>query len=207
PRTVEARRHEEPKGAASRQLACTSSVPQRAGKGGGSAGPATRVGPFPDSSFHHGRRLEERARSPCPAPLSHMEHALVGLAASGTLSGRRCPSGVMLATRALWVVPILLSMGCGGSGLRSAEAPGRVLPLRTVRLYETGVGYFERSGPVSRDGESLPLPTAHIDDALKTLVVLSQGGARVAGVEFESVVSRGLARSLAGLPDDPEQAV
>jgi len=113
----------------------------------------------------------------------------------------------MLATRALWVVPILLSMGCGGSGLRSAEAPGRVLPLRTVRLYETGVGYFERSGPVSRDGESLPLPTAHIDDALKTLVVLSQGGARVAGVEFESVVSRGLARSLAGLPDDPEQAV
>ncbi|MFO7181643.1 MAG: hypothetical protein DIU78_023275 [Pseudomonadota bacterium] len=105
------------------------------------------------------------------------------------------------------MVPILFSMGCGQSGLRASEAPGRVLPLRTVRLYETGVGYFERSGKVSTEGEALPLPTAHIDDALKTLVVLSPGGARVSGVTFESVVSRGLARSLAGLPNDPEQAV
>jgi hypothetical protein len=77
-----------------------------------------------------------------------------------------------------------------------------VLPLRTLRLYETGVGYFERSGTltVSR-GMSLPVPAGHLDDALKTLVVLDAGGkSTVHGIEFTSSVSHGMARALAGLP-------
>jgi hypothetical protein len=77
-----------------------------------------------------------------------------------------------------------------------------VLPLRTLRLYETGVGYFERSGDltVSR-GMALPVPAGHLDDALKTLVVLGREGKRtVQGVEFASSVSHGMARALAGLP-------
>jgi hypothetical protein len=76
-----------------------------------------------------------------------------------------------------------------------------ILPLRTLRLYETGVGYFERSGAVGADRTALPVPAGHLDDALKTLVILSkEGGARVHGVEFASSVSKGMARSLAGLP-------
>lgn len=81
-----------------------------------------------------------------------------------------------------------------------AEGPAR-LPLRTVRFYEVGVGYFERKGQL--DGAStltLPLPTSQLDDALKSLVVLSSDGkARLAAVEFDSTVGPELGRALAGL--------
>ena len=67
-------------------------------------------------------------------------------------------------------------------------AKADVLPLSRLRLYETGVGYFERRGRVAkRERLTLPVPTAHLDDALKTLVVLDEGtGARVGGVAFSS---------------------
>jgi hypothetical protein len=80
--------------------------------------------------------------------------------------------------------------------------PASVLPLRSLKLYVTGVGYFERSGRLSADGDmTLPVPTAHLDDALKTLVVMGEGrSAALSGLEFSSSLSRGMARSLAGLP-------
>ena len=80
------------------------------------------------------------------------------------------------------------------------------LPLSRIRLYETGVGYFERTGTTSGRGVGLPVPAGHLDDALKTLVVLSDDPeARIGGVEFASSLSPGRARSLAGLPgpEDP----
>jgi len=83
------------------------------------------------------------------------------------------------------------------------------LPLRRLRLYETGVGYFERRGTVgtgkaSGEGSlALPLPSSHLDDALKSLVVLEAGaGVRIQGVEFDSSVSEGMARAMAGLPTE-----
>jgi hypothetical protein len=88
-----------------------------------------------------------------------------------------------------------------------ASAP---LPLKRVRLYETGVGYFERTGAVNGGGSvvTLPVPAGHLDDALKTLVVLSKDGkATVSGIEFGSSVSRNMARALASLPNGGEQAV
>jgi hypothetical protein len=77
-----------------------------------------------------------------------------------------------------------------------------VLPLKRIRLYETGVGYFQRTGRLTRGVDvSLPMPAGHLDDALDTLVVLgAQGKTSVAGVEFSSAVSRSMARALAGLP-------
>lgn len=84
-----------------------------------------------------------------------------------------------------------------------ARGPGAdvpILPLKSVRLYEVGVGYFEREG-VAGGRTSLPVPPGHLDDALKTLVVLSKGGkAEVTGLAFPSSVTPGMARSLAGLP-------
>jgi hypothetical protein len=80
------------------------------------------------------------------------------------------------------------------------------LPLSRIRLYETGVGYFERTGTISGRGVGLPVPAGHLDDALKTLVVLSDDPeTRIGGVEFASSLSPGRARSLAGLPgpEDP----
>jgi hypothetical protein len=82
-----------------------------------------------------------------------------------------------------------------------AEAPS--LPLKRVRLYETGVGYFERDGAVGAGKVSLPVPAGHLDDALKTMVVLSgDKDTKVSGIEFGSSVSRNMARALAGVPSN-----
>jgi hypothetical protein len=84
-----------------------------------------------------------------------------------------------------------------------------ILPLRSLRLYETGVGYFERSGQMSTETRaSLPVPAGHLDDALKSLVVLNGGaGGHVGGLSFASSVSKGMARSRAGLPVDVDQSI
>lgn len=93
--------------------------------------------------------------------------------------------------------------GCAAS---TAQTPSNVLPLRSLRLYETGVGYFERSGQVAAS-TTLPVPASHLDDALKSLVVMgSQGQTEVLGIEFRSSLSKGMAKALSGLPlggDDP----
>ena len=84
----------------------------------------------------------------------------------------------------------------------SAQSRDGVLPLTRLRLYETGVGYFERSGKLNGITR-LPLPAAQLDDALKSLVVL--GGAReraLLGVTFDSRVTAQLGRALARLPTD-----
>jgi len=71
-------------------------------------------------------------------------------------------------------------------------------------MYETGVAYFEREGALQANAVTLPVPAGHLDDALKTLVVLSKdGAAQVSGIEFASSVSRDMARALAGLGKDP----
>ncbi len=82
----------------------------------------------------------------------------------------------------------------------TVDAASNVLPLRRVRLYETGVGYFERGGLLHGGVATLPVPASHLDDALKTMVVFSDDkDSKVRGVEFGSSVSQGLAQALAGL--------
>jgi hypothetical protein len=88
---------------------------------------------------------------------------------------------------------------CLAAGLAMAAAPPAsaardggpsVLPLRSVVLYESGVGYFERRGPVQRHGNlALLVPQNHLDDALMTLVVLTTDGARVGSLSFPSVLA------------------
>jgi serine phosphatase RsbU (regulator of sigma subunit) len=55
-----------------------------------------------------------------------------------------------------------------------------------VRLYEAGVGYFERTGKLGAGSDlSLFVPPTHLDDALKTLVVLGDPAkTTVSGIEF-----------------------
>jgi hypothetical protein len=73
--------------------------------------------------------------------------------------------------------------------------------VRSVRLYETGVGYFERAGRLAPGSDTISLPASKVDDVLKTLVVLSDGApVTVSSVEFPSVLSEALARVQAGLP-------
>ena len=54
-------------------------------------------------------------------------------------------------------------------------APG-LLPLKRVRLYETGVAYFERSGTLSANTVTLPVPASHLDDALKAAQLWAEAG-------------------------------
>jgi hypothetical protein len=84
-----------------------------------------------------------------------------------------------------------------------------ILPLRSLRLYETGVGYFERAGTLDvRATTSLPVPAGHLDDALASLVVLnSKAGGSVTGISFASSVTKATARSRAGLPADPDSQI
>lgn len=100
------------------------------------------------------------------------------------------------------LVPLLLTL-CAPPGSTGTAA----LPLARLRLYETGVAYFERRGRVSSRGDlTLPIPTSHLDDALKTLVVLdANGSAKVEGIAFSTAVSEGMARAIAGLPDEAER--
>ncbi len=109
-----------------------------------------------------------------------------------------------------------LQLGAIGSfvllfGVHAAAEPPEsskagVLPLTSLRLFENGVGYFERQGVIKdARGALLPIPASHVDDALKTLVVLSGGKASVQGIELASVMPDGTARALAGLPADAEK--
>ncbi len=94
-----------------------------------------------------------------------------------------------------------------GSNLAVAQTPKAVLPLKRVRLYEAGVAYFERSGAFA-GGATLPVPRSHLDDALKTLVVLDrEGHATVSGVEMDQPLSEARSRALAGLPSDTNEQV
>ncbi|MCO4745065.1 MAG: hypothetical protein KC912_09770 [Proteobacteria bacterium] len=72
-----------------------------------------------------------------------------------------------------------------------------VLPVERIRFYETGVAWFERAGNV-QDTTRLPVPTSHLDDALKSLVVLG-GDVDVGAITFPSSPGEDAARVSAGL--------
>ena len=102
----------------------------------------------------------------------------------------------------------MLAFATTGCAATTRSTVHEVLPLRTLRLYESGVGYFERSGQLSLASMSLPVPAGQLDDALKSLVVIgAHGKSRVEAVEFPSSVGRAMARALAGLPRDADAPV
>ncbi len=106
----------------------------------------------------------------------------------------------------LWPL-LVLSVGAGApsSPVSDArEARLSALPLRRLILYENGVGYFERRGSVlAGQVAEIPLEAGQLDDALKSLVVISSRG--VASVEFAPPLAPEAARAMAGLPTVGEQ--
>ncbi len=90
--------------------------------------------------------------------------------------------------------------------LSSRPSPGEILPLVRIRLYASGVGYFERHGDLDSGQKTLPVPTGHLDDALKSLVLLGPDS-RELSLSFPSRLSPAVARSRAGLPADVETAL
>jgi hypothetical protein len=101
----------------------------------------------------------------------------------------------------------LLGMACSSQSIQVTHAKSSeratILPLREVHIFETGMAYFERQGKLSKHPMGLPVPTSHVDDALKTLVILGQkggAGAQLSGVVFPSNVTQATARAMVGLP-------
>ncbi|KIG13108.1 hypothetical protein DB30_00573 [Enhygromyxa salina] len=104
--------------------------------------------------------------------------------------------------RRLASLSIILAVS--GCATLSQERP---LPLTKLRLYETGVGYYERAGQLGGpSGASLPVPSGHLDDALKSLVVLGEDGS-VRSIAFDSRQSPAVARARAGLPPESDAPI
>ncbi len=100
----------------------------------------------------------------------------------------------------LWGIVFLAAAGCSSPQAPRAEAKPPILPLRSLRLYESGVGYFERSGSLNLQAlNALPVPASHLDDALASLVVLSDPTrTSVDAISFRSQESQAVARWNAG---------
>ncbi|MGC9971653.1 MAG: DUF4139 domain-containing protein [Bryobacteraceae bacterium] len=73
------------------------------------------------------------------------------------------------------------------------------LPVKEVVLYKNGVGYFRRGGELG-PGESarLDFKAADMNDVLKSLTILEEGGGKVTGLRYDS--SEPLARKLSEFP-------
>ncbi|MDB5307974.1 MAG: hypothetical protein JWO38_2176, partial [Gemmataceae bacterium] len=103
----------------------------------------------------------------------------------------------MKARRLLWAVPVAGAVGAGvGADRFLTEAaaenkpdlkPATTLPVTRVVLFNSGVGYFSRSGEVDGDARvDLTFPEADVNDLLKSMVLEDFGGGRVAAVSYDS---------------------
>lgn len=73
------------------------------------------------------------------------------------------------------------------------------LPVRKVVLYKNGIGYFEHLGKVSgTQTVEITLPSAQLNDVLKSLTVIDLGRGQVGGVTYDSAAP--LERRLGELP-------
>ena len=85
---------------------------------------------------------------------------------------------------------LLLPLIYGGAVLAQPTPPRTAqtnVPVSTVMLFSSGVGYFEHAGTVRGDGSTeLRFRTNQINDILKSLVVQDQNGGRVSTITYPS---------------------
>src|SRR4051794_12825437 len=95
----------------------------------------------------------------------------------------------------LWGVPVVGAGGAGFGGnelLAANEAkqdlkPATNLPITRVVLFNSGVGYFSRSGEVTDDARvDLTFPEVDVNDLLKSMVLEDFGKGRIAAVSYDS---------------------
>jgi hypothetical protein len=107
----------------------------------------------------------------------------------------------------IWSLPLAGAIGAGVAADRwlAAEAladakqdlkPAVTLPISRVVMFNSGVGYFSRSGEVDGDARvDLTFQEADINDLIKSMVLEDFGGGRVAAVSYDS--REPIARTLA----------
>ena len=113
----------------------------------------------------------------------------------------------MLRRKLMWGVPLAGAIGAGALADRwlAAEAradakqdlkPAVTLPITRVVMFNSGVGYFSRSGEVDGDARvDLTFQEADVNDLIKSMVLEDFGGGRVAAVSYDS--REPIARTLA----------
>lgn len=83
------------------------------------------------------------------------------------------------------------------------------LPVSSITLYRSGVGYFERTGSVQNDATvQLRFDASQVNDILKSMVVLDLDGGDIDGVSYGSKepLSRRLASFAIDISDNPNLA-
>ncbi|HEV3440733.1 MAG TPA: DUF4139 domain-containing protein [Gemmata sp.] len=106
----------------------------------------------------------------------------------------------MLTRKLLWFVPVAAALGIcagvsadkllGAGGEATAKQdlkPAVSLPITRVVLFNSGVGYFSRSGEVVDDARvDLIFPEQDINDLLKSMVLEDFNNGRIAAVSYDS---------------------
>ncbi|MBN9118275.1 MAG: DUF4139 domain-containing protein [Planctomycetes bacterium] len=101
----------------------------------------------------------------------------------------------MFSAKWLWGVPVVGAVGAG-AGLDALFAAGEAkqdlkpatnLPITRVVLFNSGVGYFSRSGEVEGDARvDLTFPESDINDLLKSMVLEDFGKGHISAVSYDS---------------------
>src|SRR3954466_1438956 len=102
-----------------------------------------------------------------------------------------------MASKWLLVAPVAGALGVGaGLGANELFAAGEAkqdlkpatsLPITRVVLFNSGVGYFSRSGEVEGDARvDLTFPESDVNDLLKSMVLEDFGKGRIAAVSYDS---------------------
>ncbi len=89
------------------------------------------------------------------------------------------------------------------------SGPDEELPVTTITLYRSGVGYFERHGLVDGDADvQLNFDASQINDILKSMILLDLDGGRIESVGYGSrePIGRRLASFGIDISDNPDIA-
>src|SRR5947209_12673067 len=114
----------------------------------------------------------------------------------------------------LWGVPVVGAVGAG-IGLDALFAAGEAkqdlkpatsLPITRVVLFNSGVGYFSRSGEVEGEARvDLTFPESDVNDLLKSMVLEDFGKGRISAVSYDSrePIARTLSSFAINLTNNP----
>jgi cytochrome c556 len=85
------------------------------------------------------------------------------------------------------VLLFVLSLPVRALAAQATSSPLTTIPIKSVMLFSSGVGYFEHDGTVHGDGSAeLRFKTDQINDILKSLVLQDLDGGRVTTVTYPS---------------------
>ncbi len=99
--------------------------------------------------------------------------------------------------------------GADGGASAAPAAAASSVPITSVSLFSSGVGYFERQGMVRGSGAlQFQVDTTNMDDLLKSMILRDLDGGKILGMNYASQdpLTRALAAFAVNLSGDPSVA-